>query len=144
MRGNSIAFPCSGKGVWEAAWKLKPALGHKSASLIAMHCLSLEDISNPDNEDMHVLVDANSRPRSHLGFETFTTYQVSPKTGTDQSLFAGVTTTKRGRKQGRLGGAGSLSGAPQSILPRQPPIPSSLCPRQELSGVPQISNLEVF
>lgn len=51
-----------------------------------MHSWSLEDLFNPDNEDMHVLVDANS---PLFDFETCTTYGVSPKTRIGQRLFAG-------------------------------------------------------
>lgn len=86
-------------GVWETDWKLKPALCHKSARLIATPGESLEGLSNPDNEDVQVLVDAGS---PLLDFETCTTYRVSPRTRTDQRLFA------RGLKQKGEGTAGTV------------------------------------
>jgi hypothetical protein len=46
------------------------------------------------------------------------------------------------KKSERKSRVGSPPGTPQIILPRQPPM--YLCLRQELSGVPQISNLETF
>lgn len=83
-------------GVWETDWKLKSALCYKSANLIAMHGQSLEGLSNPDNEDVHVLVDADS---PLCDFETCTTYRVSPKTRTDQRIFA---VTKIGAGTGEI------------------------------------------
>lgn len=56
----------------------------------------MEDLSNPDNEDMHVLVDANSPA---FGFGTYTINQISPKTRTDWSLFAPVAEIKRVTKR---------------------------------------------